>query len=147
MYRLKSTGEIKSQGEIRKMFPNVSLPAVWDAAVLNRLNIDPILESPAPQVTRYQTASKNGVTQNASGNWVWAWVVTDADAETVAGIDKQEADSVRSHRNTLLSDSDWTQIADAPVNKAAWATYRQSLRDVTLQAGFPWNVSWPVKPE
>ena len=147
MYRLKSTGEIKSQGEIRKMFPNVSLPAVWDAAVLNRLNIDPILESPAPQVTRYQTASKNGVTQNASGNWVWAWVVTDADAETVAGIDKQEADSVRNHRNTLLSDSDWTQVADAPVNKAAWATYRQSLRDVTLQAGFPWNVSWPVKPE
>jgi hypothetical protein len=147
MYRLKSTGEIKSQGEIRKMFPNVSLPAVWDAAVLNRLNIDPILESPAPQVTRYQTASKNGVTQNASGNWVWAWVVTDADAETVASIDKQEADSVRKHRNTLLSDSDWTQVADAPVNKAAWATYRQSLRDVTLQAGFPWNVSWPVKPE
>lgn len=54
---------------------------------------------------------------------------------------------VRSERNALLSLSDWTQVADAPVNKSAWATYRQALRDITQQSGFPNNVIWPTKPE
>lgn len=52
----------------------------------------------------------------------------------------------RSERNRLLSESDWTQVADAPVDKAAWATYRQALRDLPQQAGFPVTITWPVKP-
>lgn len=66
-------------------------------------------------------------------------IATEAQSETVAVF-------IRSERNALLSASDWTQVADAPVDKAAWATYRQALRDVTAQAGFPHNVIWPVKP-
>jgi len=57
-----------------------------------------------------------------------------------------EAESVRSRRNTLLADSDWTQLADAPVDKAAWAAYRQALREVPEQQGFPSNVVWPTAP-
>ena len=57
------------------------------------------------------------------------------------------SDLVRAERNALLSASDWTQVADAPVDKAAWATYRQALRDITAQAGFPHSVTWPTKPE
>ena len=52
----------------------------------------------------------------------------------------------RINRNALLSKSDWTQVADAPVDQAAWATYRQALRDITDQAGFPNEVVWPTKP-
>ena len=55
-------------------------------------------------------------------------------------------DDIRVVRNGLLSESDWTQIADSPVDKDAWATYRQELRDVPSQAGFPENVTWPTKP-
>ena len=65
----------------------------------------------------------------------------DYDAETAS-----EAARVRSRRLDLLKDSDWTQVADAPVDKTAWATYRQALRDVTAQSGFPWEVTWPVAP-
>jgi hypothetical protein len=54
---------------------------------------------------------------------------------------------IRSKRNSLLYASDWTQVADAPVDKTAWATYRQALRDITSQEGFPENVVWPIKPE
>ena len=53
---------------------------------------------------------------------------------------------VRQERNALLVSSDWTQVADAPVDQAAWATYRQDLRDVPQQAGFPTTVVWPTKP-
>lgn len=53
---------------------------------------------------------------------------------------------VRNQRNQLLKDSDWTQVLDAPVDKPAWATYRQALRDVTAQEGFPFNVTFPNPP-
>ena len=63
------------------------------------------------------------------------------DAETA-----QKANEVRYKRNMLLTQSDWTQVADAPVDKAVWAVYRQALRDITLQAGFPFTVDFPVAP-
>ena len=53
---------------------------------------------------------------------------------------------VRSERDTLLASSDWTQVADAPVDTAAWATYRQALRDIPAQSGFPDNITWPQEP-
>lgn len=61
--------------------------------------------------------------------------------------DEEVAKPLREKRNFLLSESDWTQVADAPVDKAAWATYRQELRDITSQEGFPHEVNWPTKPE
>ena len=56
------------------------------------------------------------------------------------------AEEVRAQRDKLLADTDWTQVADAPVDQAAWATYRQALRDIPQQAGFPENVTWPEEP-
>lgn len=56
------------------------------------------------------------------------------------------ATQVRDRRKGLLAASDWTQLPDAPVDKAAWATYRQALRDITKQEGFPTNVNWPESP-
>ena len=58
----------------------------------------------------------------------------------------QLAAGVRAERDALLVASDWTQVADAPVDQAAWAMYRQSLRDITTQVGFPSAVIWPDKP-
>lgn len=59
---------------------------------------------------------------------------------------EQLANKIRMERNDILSGSDWTQVADAPVDQAAWAEYRQALRDIPQQAGFPHDVAWPVKP-
>lgn len=56
------------------------------------------------------------------------------------------AQEVRSRRDKLLVETDWTQLPDAPVDKEAWAAYRQSLRDITTQDGFPEDVEWPTKP-
>lgn len=58
----------------------------------------------------------------------------------------KKAEECRITRNQLLSDSDWTQVADAPVDKTAWATYRQALRDIPDQAGFPNDIDWPTEP-
>lgn len=73
-----------------------------------------------------------------------AW---DAEAAAYeAGKDSRQMEFIRAQRNQLLVGSDWTQIADVPVDKAAWATYRQALRDIPSQAGFPWDVVWPTQP-
>jgi hypothetical protein len=69
-----------------------------------------------------------------------------SDEEKQAIKDNRESEAVRAERNKKLVESDWTQVADAPVNKEAWATYRQALRDVTAQETFPWDITWPTKP-
>jgi len=70
-------------------------------------------------------------------------------AEEQAEIDTQKAAQVRRERNTKLAECDWTQLNDTPLDNTAkiqWTAYRQALRDVPSQAGFPHNVVWPTKP-
>jgi len=74
--------------------------------------------------------------------------VTPAEQEAAykAQKDEEQAKSARSSRNEKLAACDWTQLADAPVDSAAWGAYRQALRDVPSQAGFPWEIVWPEEP-
>lgn len=129
------------------MYPNTSFPSQWNASLVESLGLDPILESPTPTTTRYQTAFKDGVEQDARGNWIWKWTISEMDDEAKTAKDAEQAKSVRASRDRLLADCDWTQVEDSPVNKAAWATYRQELRDLPAQTGFPWTFTWPAKPE
>lgn len=88
--------------------------------------------------------------------WASAWVDATNDASiggTYDGVTfvppaapTPTAEDIRVERDQLLSASDWTQVADAPVDQAAWANYRQALRDVPQQAGFPTDVIWPEQP-
>lgn len=57
------------------------------------------------------------------------------------------ANSARSKRNRLLTKCDWTQMTDSPVDSSKWIAYRQALRDVPQQAGFPEVITWPVSPD
>jgi hypothetical protein len=146
MYRIRATGEVVSQGEFRSRNKNTSFPSQWSVELVEELGLDPVFETPAPTVTRYQTAYKDGVEQVA-GKWVWKWSISEMSAEAIASKDAEAAKAVRADRDKRLAETDWTQVADAPVDKAAWATYRQGLRDVPAQAGFPHEITWPSKPE
>jgi hypothetical protein len=68
---------------------------------------------------------------------------------TVAQIpDAEKAGQVRADRDSKIAATDWTQGKDIPDNvSSTWAAYRQALRDVPTQSGFPWTVQWPTKPE
>lgn len=148
MYRVRSTGAVLSQGQVRSLYPNTSFPSQWSAELVANLELDPVLETPTPTVTRYQTAVKDGVEQ-VDGNWVWKWAVTEMSDEAKATLDATQADAVRSTRNKRIAECDWTQLDDTPVGNAgklAWASYRQALRDLPDQPGFPWDITWPTKP-
>jgi hypothetical protein len=74
---------------------------------------------------------------NATMRWV--------DSRTSAEI---ETDAL-TKRGTLLAESDWTTLSDVPLSpqqKTDWAAYRQALRDITVQSGFPQDIQWPVAP-
>lgn len=57
------------------------------------------------------------------------------------------AEQARNKRDALLSDCDGKMVVDAPFDKSAWSTYRQTLRDITEQAGFPDVIVWPEAPQ
>lgn len=149
MYRVRSTGEVKSQGEIRSLYPNTSFPSQWSPELVEELGLDPVFESPTPSTTIYQTAYKDGVEQDAKGRWLWKWSISEMDADGKAVKDAEQAKAVRDRRNRLIAECDWLVIkaAETGVPLAAdWGAYRQSLRDIPSQAGFPYNITWPEKP-
>ena len=166
-YRNRTTGVVKTQGQWRNEFANMSLPRVWKAATLDALDLDPVLKSPAATVGDYQVSVRDGVDQNANGDWVEKYVARDMFADTTedgvtttkaeheaayqAGLDAKTAEGHRTTRNKLLADSDWTQMNDSPLSnedKTAWATYRQELRDLSDLDAWPNldDADWPVKP-
>jgi len=142
--RIRESGQVMYESEFRALFPNTSLPLLTEV-VLNELGADVVLEGAQAQPTRYQIAFRDGVEQ-IGGKWFTKYSVSDLDADGIAAKDAEQAKSVRAERNRLIAECDWTQVEDSPVDKAAWATYRQALRDLTLQAGFPFDVTYPTKP-
>jgi hypothetical protein len=143
-----NNGQVMYEAEFRTYIKANGGPT-WAATteeILDSLGADVVFEGPQAQPTRYQVAFADGVEQ-IEGKWYTKHSVADMDAEAIAAKDAEQAKSVRTSRGDKLKDSDWTQVADAPVNKASWATYRQALRDVTQQSGFPWTITWPTQPE
>lgn len=148
--RNQQTGAIISDSEFRALHPNTSFPAVIDYAAWG---YDVIFEGPQPTGgTVYQYSMRQGIEQ-IGGKWytkyVWGptFATPEAEAAYKAKKDAAQATVVRADRNKRLAACDWTQVADAPVDQATWATYRQALRDITSQPGFPWEITWPVEPQ
>jgi len=143
--RIRDTGQVMTESEFRSLHPDTSFPPQLTVELLDSFGADPVLNGPQAQPTRYQVAFRDGV-EEINGQWFTKFSVADMDAEAIASIDANQAKSVRDERNRKLTASDWTQVADAPVDQAAWATYRQALRDIPNQEGFPWEVTWPEEP-
>ena len=145
--RIRETGAVMYESEFRAHIKANDGPmwGITTEEILSSLGADVVFEGPQAQPTRYQVAFRDGVEQ-IEGKWYTKYSVADMAAEAIAAKDAEQAQSVRNSRTQKLKDSDWTQVADAPVDKAAWATYRQALRDITAQAGFPWTVDWPAQP-
>jgi hypothetical protein len=135
-----------SIGDLRRDNRNTSFPGNPSEEMLASWNVFPVKDRPAPA---FNPATENCNQVNPTlenGEWVMTWQVTPASAEEIAERLERKSAEVRQQRNQLLNNCDWTQLVDAPVDASPWATYRQALRDITDQPGFPWNVEWPAVP-
>ena len=159
--RVRADGAVMTEQEFRAYVKANGGPTwgVTTDEILDSLGADVVFEGPqATGGTFYQYSQRQGVEQ-IDGKWYTKYVLgpvfTDNEEATAAEQeaaykamkDEEQAKSMRQQRGEKLKESDWTQLSDAPVDKQAWATYRQALRDVTAQAGFPWDVEWPTQPE
>ena len=159
-YRERKTGEVKTQGEWRAVFKNMSLPKVWDSNVCDAMNIDPVLASPPATTSAYQTSVRDGVEQDSKGNWVEKYVAKDMFADIEGGKTKSEqekeyqatldADAAAGHRSTRdskLAETDWTALSDVTMADNM-KTYRQALRDLPTHKNWPnlEDADWPTKP-
>jgi hypothetical protein len=162
--RIRQSGQVMYESEFRAYQKANGGPS-WETTtteVLEALGADVVFEGPqATGGTVYQYSQASGVEQ-IDGKWYTKYVLgpifldqvvdgvttTAAEQEDAykAQKDAEQAKNVRATRDAKLAECDWTQVADAPVDKTVWATYRQALRDVTAQEGFPWTVTYPEKP-
>jgi len=141
--------------QIRSAMTSVSLPVRLAPEDVAGLGFEPYATADKPEFDALVQDVQELTPVKQNGTWVQQWSVTEKySAEQKATVlaeaeskkQQDQAASVRAERNVKLSASDWTQLSDSTADKAAWATYRQALRDVTAQSGFPLTVNWPVAP-
>jgi hypothetical protein len=149
MHALIENGAVKQYPyglfQLKADNPFTSFPAQATDEMLSSFGVERVFFATPPELTNTQVLVE-GTPVIADNRWTQVFTVRDMTTDEVANRNAGQAASIRAERNDKLAASDWTQVADAPVNQAAWATYRQALRDVTAQAGFPWTIEWPTQP-
>ena len=113
--------------------------------------VEPIVSEPQPEVfVLYKTIAEDWLRHYVNGNTL-CFTNNPVPAEpTPEEIKAQREAEVRAGRDARIAETDWTQVLDAPITtpcREAFRVYRQALRDVPQQAGFPEEVIWPEKPE
>lgn len=150
MYALIENGAVKrypyTATDLRRDNPGTSFPPKPSDAALLQWNVHPVHYAPAPDFDPVTHKLVEQIPTFDGSAWIQQWSVEALSQAEASERNAAKAAEVRSERNAKLAASDWTQVADAPTDKAAWATYRQALRDISAQPGFPWTVTWPTEP-
>ena len=132
-------------GEYQTLFPNTSFPPSGPSD-------DFLSENGCKKVNLFKdydhkTQKLSPCDPYEEGEWVYMVQVESKTQEEMDADRASLAANIRAERARLLAKCDWTQLADSPADKQAWAIYRQELRDIPDQAGFPDNVVWPKDPD
>jgi len=128
--------------------PNISFPTIISDSLLESFNIYQV-EMKNSGYDSDDTKDVTEVTPTLSGSiYIQTYTISDADTETINKRREIKWSEVRSNRDSLLSECDWTQFNDSPISGSTlidWQTYRQSLRDITNQST-PYDITWPNRP-
>ena len=122
-----------------------SFPKTLSDEQLAEWSVFPVVYAVEPTFAHNEKVVANAEPALVDGAWTLDWSVVSKTEDEIAS----EASSVRYERDELLALCDWTQLPDSPLDsttKASWATYRTALRDMSTQAGFPTNITWPTAP-
>jgi hypothetical protein len=125
-------------GQLRRDNPNTSFPKNIPAETLASYDVHPVKAVAAPDFDS-KTHRVSQDVQLVDDEWTQVWSVVELPLE-------QAEQNIRGHRAMLLKETDWMALSDNTMTPA-WAAYRQALRDITSQEGFPYNVNWPDKVE
>jgi hypothetical protein len=135
-----------SINELRSDQSLTSFPKKMTAEELSDWNVYPVSIGTKPEFPSDKTAVLNNTPDLLDGIWTLGWTVRDWTSDELDLL----ARNARDERDQKLSECDWTQLPDSPLDnntKESWATYRTALRDITNQAEFPTNIIWPTAPQ
>ena len=142
-YRIRSTGEVLSDKEFRRRYKNTSFSRLLDENLLDAFDTDIVFEGPQKQgPPPYSYTYRDGV-EKIGDKWYTKYTIGQRDKEP---IDKKYAENIRIRRDILIKESDWRAVSDRKL-EPEWKEYRQALRDISKQEGFPHDVKWPVDPD
>ena len=124
--------------DLKKENPNISFPNPITEDALVAFDVYPVTPTAPPEYDNKTHRVRQNV-ELIDGIWTQTWSLQELP-------EQQASDNIRNERDRRLIKSDWTQLSDASVDSTAWATYRQALRDLPSQDGFPFNITWPTQP-
>lgn len=149
MHVLVSNGAVENYpytiGNLRRDNANVSFPKTPSDELLEGFGMFRVTKVDRPAYDHTKNIQE-GTPVLTDGVWTQVWNVTDATSEEIAERTANESANVRAQRDQKLADTDWSGLSDTTMS-SDMATYRQALRDVPSQSGFPWTVNWPSQPE
>jgi hypothetical protein len=134
--------------DLRLANRDTSFPNKIDDETLLGYGLHKVFEVAPPQVTNTQILEELApVYDPVQQQWNQVFSVRNMTEEELQKRNSDQADQIRIDRNRLLVESDWTQLPDVPqATKDLWAPYRQALRDMPHQSGFPTSIVWPTSP-
>ena len=143
MFVKANSGQIErypyTVGDLRRYNPRTSFPKNVPTDMLADYGVYPVARAAVPQFNSLvQSLVAHAAPTEDAGQWVLGYDVVQK-PEELAG------DNIRRERNRLLSETDWMALSDNTMT-TEWASYRQALRDITSQSGFPYSVEWPAAP-
>ena len=142
-FRIRETGEIISDSEFRLRHKHTSFPRIIDEPLQDQFGIDMIFEGPQKQgPPPYSYTYRDGI-EKIGDKWYTKYSIKQQDKKQ---IDDNQANNIRNRRNNLIKESDWRAVSDRQL-EPEWKEYRQALRDISEQEGFPHDVEWPVDPD
>ena len=152
MYIKSTNGSIDQYpytvAQLRRDNPNTSFPKRIPEAMLAEWGVYPVTENDIPSYNkRTQKIERDANPTLVNNVWTIGWIVTDKTPDEITDYDDNKALSNRSHRESLLAETDWWGASDNTMTQAQ-TDYRQALRDITAHANWP-NLSdadWPTKP-
>ena len=129
-------------GQLRRDNPNTSFPKIIPDELLASYDVYPYTRPAVPEYDSLTHEITDGSFEQVSGEWSLPYVVQQQE-----NIDAEK--NIRSRRDSFLLQSDWIVVKSYERGQnipADWELYRQALRDITEQTGFPYEVTWPIKP-
>ena len=130
--------------DLKAAHRNITFPNELGDETMIEFGLYEVVQTPKPN--DYTKNITEGTPVLTDGVYYQNWIQTDASQSEIDYRLENQWFIIRETRNELLSECDWTQLADIPTEtKSIWSEYRQSLRDITSQTN-PFNITWPVKP-
>lgn len=142
------TDEYLNKQEVRKIYYHISLPNVWNEEIFELLNVIPVYEDHEPDTTSSQYCRLNDTPTVKDNYHLFEYSIFEYDNNQLQTQNEGKWQEIRSQRNSLLQETDWTQLPDSPLSdddRMFYQEYRQELRDITKNSD-PNNIVWPIDP-